>query len=51
MEFHLVNETVEELNLTLTYSPISLFKWQMYASQQMRNKWGSMLGESESLIL
>lgn len=32
------------LNLTLTYSPISLFKWQMYAAQSMRNKWTSMLG-------
>ncbi|KAK7104349.1 putative lipid scramblase CLPTM1 [Littorina saxatilis] len=39
-----VNETVKVLNLTLTYSPISLFKWQMYAAQSMRNKWTSMLG-------
>lgn len=33
-----------ELNLTVTYSPISLFKWQMYAAQGMRNKWYGMLG-------
>lgn len=32
------------LNLTITYSPISLFKWQMYAAQGMRNKWYGMLG-------
>jgi len=32
------------LNLTLTFCPISLFKWQMYAAQSMRNKWTSMLG-------
>ena len=32
------------LNLTLTYSPISLFRWQMYAAQSMRNKWTSVLG-------
>ncbi|PVD26713.1 hypothetical protein C0Q70_14391 [Pomacea canaliculata] len=39
-----INHTVKVLNLTLTYSPISLFKWQMYAAQSMRNKWTSMLG-------
>ena len=25
--------------MTLTYTPMSLFKWQMYAAQTMRNKW------------
>ncbi|KAH3847763.1 putative lipid scramblase CLPTM1 [Dreissena polymorpha] len=39
-----INDTIKELNLTLTYSPISLFRWQMYAAQSMRNKWTSMLG-------
>ena len=29
----------------LTYSPISLFKWQMYESQRMRQKWFSLLGD------
>ncbi|WAR19171.1 CLPT1-like protein [Mya arenaria] len=43
-EYMPINETVKELNLTLTYSPISLFRWQMYAAQNMRNKWTSMLG-------
>ena len=33
------------LNLSLTYSPMSLFKWQMYAAQGMRNKWYSFMGE------
>ena len=32
------------LNLTLTYSPISLFRWQMYAAQSMKNKWYGMFG-------
>ena len=32
------------LNLTVTYSPISLFKWQMYAAQSMRSKWYNMMG-------
>ncbi|XP_076464340.1 putative lipid scramblase CLPTM1 [Babylonia areolata] len=39
-----INDTTKVLNLTLTYNPISLFKWQMYAAQSMRNKWTSMLG-------
>ena len=32
------------LNLTITYSPISLFRWQMYAAQSMKNKWYGMFG-------
>ncbi|KAK6181369.1 hypothetical protein SNE40_009235 [Patella caerulea] len=39
-----VNETTKVLNFTLTYSPISLFKWQMYAAQSMRNKWYNFMG-------
>nr|KAG5704265.1 hypothetical protein BaRGS_012553 [Batillaria attramentaria] len=39
-----INVTTKMLNLSLTYSPISLFKWQMYAAQSMRNKWSSFLG-------
>jgi hypothetical protein len=33
------------VNLTLTFAPLSLFKWQLYASQGMRNKWYSFMGE------
>ena len=33
------------LELHLTYSPISLFRWQMYESQRMRQKWFSVLGD------
>lgn len=33
------------LELHLTYSPISLFKWQMYESQRIRQKWFSLLGD------
>jgi hypothetical protein len=36
------------LELHLTYSPISLFKWQMYESQRVRKKWFSMLGDDAS---
>jgi len=43
-EYSAINDTVKEVNLTVTYSPLSLFKWQLYASQQMRSKWSQMLG-------
>lgn len=33
------------LELHLTYSPISLFRWQMYESQRMRQKWFSVFGD------
>jgi hypothetical protein len=31
------------LELYLTFQPLSLFKWQLYAAQAMRNKWTSNL--------
>ena len=34
------------LELHLTYSPISLFKWQMYVSQKMRSQWNKYLGDT-----
>lgn len=37
-EYQPINETVKTLNLTITYQPLSLFKWQLYASQQVRTK-------------
>uniref|UniRef100_A0A1I7X2U2 Cleft lip and palate associated transmembrane protein 1 n=1 Tax=Heterorhabditis bacteriophora TaxID=37862 RepID=A0A1I7X2U2_HETBA len=43
-EYIPINETVKEINLTISYQPLSLFKYQLYASQQMRSKWSSMLG-------
>ncbi|VDD85786.1 unnamed protein product [Enterobius vermicularis] len=46
-DFMPINGSVKELNFTLTYSPISLFKWQLYASQQMRGKWSQMLESDE----
>jgi Cleft lip and palate transmembrane protein 1 (CLPTM1) len=42
-----VNETTPELDLTLTFQPLSLFKFQLYAAQTMRNKWtSSMFGDA-----
>ncbi|CAI5455382.1 unnamed protein product [Caenorhabditis angaria] len=38
-----INETVKQINLTVTFYPLSLFKYQMYASQNMRSQWSGML--------
>lgn len=44
-----INNTITELTLTLTFQPLSLFKWQLYSAQVMRNKWtSSFLGETLS---
>lgn len=33
--------------MSLTYQPLSLFKWQIYSAQAMRNKWTvNVLGEA-----
>ncbi|GMT17825.1 hypothetical protein PFISCL1PPCAC_9122, partial [Pristionchus fissidentatus] len=45
-DYQAVNETVKEVNLTLTYSPMSLFKYQLYASQEMQKQWTAGLGLS-----
>lgn len=45
-DYQPINNTVEVLNLTLTVSPLSLFKWQLYATQTMRSKWSQMFGSS-----
>lgn len=42
-DYQPLNDTVKELELKLTYQPLSLFKWQIYAAQTMRNKWTSSL--------
>uniref|UniRef100_A0A914QXA0 Uncharacterized protein n=1 Tax=Panagrolaimus davidi TaxID=227884 RepID=A0A914QXA0_9BILA len=38
-----INETVTTVNLTVTFSPLSLFKWQLYASQQAQGEWTKLL--------
>lgn len=44
-DYQPLNNTIEQLELKLTYQPLSLFKWQIYAAQSVRNKWtASFLG-------
>jgi len=38
-DYWVMNETVTEFNLTLTFNHLSMFKWQMYAAQSVKNKW------------
>ncbi|KAI5745480.1 hypothetical protein M8J76_011394 [Diaphorina citri] len=44
-----INSTVTSLDLTLTYQPLSLFKWQIYSAQTMKSKWSvnSLLGDQD----
>lgn len=46
-EYQPINETTPVLELNLSYQPLSLFKWQLYAAQAMRNKWtNNIFGEA-----
>ncbi|GAB1610271.1 cleft lip and palate transmembrane protein 1 homolog [Argonauta hians] len=45
-DYQPINHTTKVVNLTLTYKPISLFRWQLYAAQNMRNKWYNVLGSN-----
>ncbi|XP_030383372.1 cleft lip and palate transmembrane protein 1 homolog [Scaptodrosophila lebanonensis] len=45
-EYFPINHTTPELELHLTFQPLGMFKWQLYAAKQMKHKWGgNMLGE------
>ena len=41
-----INETTPKLEFSIIYSPISMFKWQMYISQSMRSQWNQYLGDT-----
>ncbi|XP_076056707.1 putative lipid scramblase CLPTM1 isoform X2 [Oratosquilla oratoria] len=38
-DYKVINTTTESLPLKLTFQPITLFKWQLYAAQAMKNRW------------
>lgn len=40
-DYQPINHTTPVLDLNLSYQPLSLFKWQLYAAQTMRNKWAN----------
>ena len=41
-----INETTPQLEYHITFAPISMFRWQMYISQNMRSQWNQYLGDS-----
>lgn len=46
-DYQPINQTTTDLELYLTYQPLSLFKFQLYAAQGMKNKWTTnMLGDA-----
>lgn len=47
-DYQPINESVKSVHLSLTYQPIGLMKWQLYAAQGMQNKWTSMMGSDAS---
>merc|ERR1719232_2518371 len=49
-DYQPINTSTPLLNITITFQPISLFKWQMYSAQQLRNRFnvlGNLMGEEE----
>ena len=49
-DYQPINATTPLLNLTLTFQPLSMFKWQMYSAQTMRNRFNmlsGLMGEEE----
>ncbi|KAG4066675.1 hypothetical protein HA402_007311 [Bradysia odoriphaga] len=48
-DYQPINSTVKTLSLYLTFQPLSMFKWQLYAAQAMKGKWaGNILGDTFS---
>lgn len=41
-EYMPINQTVKSLNFTVTFQPLSMFKWQMYSAQEMKNRFNMM---------
>lgn len=38
-DYYPINETLKKLPLRLTYCPLSLWRWQLYAAQNARSPW------------
>lgn len=45
-EFTPINDTVKTVTFRVTFQPISLFKLQMYVSQNQQSQWQAMFGEA-----
>ena len=48
-DYQPINDTLTHLNLSLTFTQLQLWKWQLYVSQSMKNQWyGGMLAEDST---
>lgn len=43
-DYYPINETVEQLPFRLSFCPLSLWRWQLYAAQSTKSPW-NFLGE------
>ncbi|KAF2354145.1 Cleft lip and palate transmembrane 1 [Trinorchestia longiramus] len=48
-DYQPINSTTTSLNVSFTFQPLSLFKWQLYAAQSSKNKWGAASSLMEGL--
>jgi len=49
-DYQPINSSTPVLNLTITFQPLSMFKWQMYSAQTLKNRFnmlGNLMGEEE----
>ncbi|CAF0939732.1 unnamed protein product [Brachionus calyciflorus] len=44
-DYQPINDTLSHLNLSLTFSHIQLWKWQLYISQNMRSQWSNFFSD------
>ncbi len=47
-DYYPINSTLSHLNLTVSFSHIQLWKWQMYLSQTVRNQWSMMMAAEDN---
>ncbi|KAJ8256399.1 hypothetical protein COCON_G00185510 [Conger conger] len=45
-DYYPINETLEKLPLRLTFCPLSLWRWQLYAAQNAKSPWNFLADET-----
>ena len=47
-DYQPINDTLTQLNLSITFSHMQLWKWQLYVSQSMKNQWSNYFSDDTS---
>ncbi|RNA33977.1 cleft lip and palate transmembrane protein -like [Brachionus plicatilis] len=47
-DYQPINDTLTHLNLSLTFTHLQLWKWQLYVSQSMKNQWSNYFSDDAS---